>query len=168
VDLPNETDVLTGQGKPMQLHPGNIQFRILVESYLEQFKQKKLQRQLAIDAVYSLIKSRPGRFLYRDDDGWWRESSEADAKEKITSAFLTAMTKQRRSSLAVTATAIAAMKKIKGTSTDETSRTSTTMTIGTMSLREWGGGGDRTSMFLPQEKRARYNDSGCCCRSDVA
>jgi hypothetical protein len=94
VDLPTRNDVLTGKGKPIQHHPGNVHLRILVETYMEEYKATKLSSKMVADKVFAMIKARPGRFLQKDSDGWWRESSDADALDKVNKTFLTARTKQ--------------------------------------------------------------------------
>ena len=37
--------------------------------------------------VMSSIKARSGRFLEKDDAGWWRESSDVDVMEKVRKRF---------------------------------------------------------------------------------
>jgi len=53
-----------------------------------------LKRKSMIDHVYSAVRAKSGRFLRQGNDGWWRETSEKEAKEKVSTAFLTAKTKQ--------------------------------------------------------------------------
>ena len=94
VDLPTRNDVLTGKGKPIQHHPGNILLRTLVKTHLEEFKATKLRSKMAVDSIISVIKAGRGRFLRKDDEGWWRELSNMEAIDKVTKTFLTVRTNQ--------------------------------------------------------------------------
>ena len=94
IDLPTRNDVLTGKGKPIQHHPGNVQLRTLVNSHMEEYKANKLQSKMAVNKVISIIRARQGRFLSKDNEGWWRELSDLDAIDKVTKTFLTVRTNQ--------------------------------------------------------------------------
>ena len=88
-DLPTRHDVLMGKGKPFQHHPGNAHLRILVDAMQDQYSAARQSRD-KVNVVYrvcSMIKARSGRFLERDDDGWWRESNDIDAVDKVTTLF---------------------------------------------------------------------------------
>jgi len=69
---------------------------------MKEFMGTKVGRKSAIDKVYAAVKARSGRFLRQDEDGWWREISEEDAKDKVKTTFRTMKVKQndemRRSS----------------------------------------------------------------------
>jgi len=93
IDLPTHSDVLTGTGKPIRQHLGNVYLRDLVGLFMEEFISMKME---AVEKVHSLIKARLGRFLYQCSDGWWWELSEANALEKVRTTFLTARTRQGR------------------------------------------------------------------------
>ena len=89
IDLPTRNDVLMGKGKPLQHHNGNAHLRILVEAYIGEYQAAHRPRD-KIEVVYkvcSMIKARSGRFLEKDDDGWWRESHDVDAVGKVTTLF---------------------------------------------------------------------------------
>jgi hypothetical protein len=89
IDLPTRHDVLMGKGKPFQHHPGNAHLRILVEAYMDEYQAGHRSRD-KMDVVYkvcSMIKARSGRFLEKDDDGWWREAHDIDAVDKVTTLF---------------------------------------------------------------------------------
>jgi hypothetical protein len=49
-----------------------------------------------VSKVFAMIKARPGKFLQKDDDGWWRESSDTDAIDKVRKTFLSARTKEKK------------------------------------------------------------------------
>ena len=89
VDLPTRNDVLMGKGKPIQLHAGNDHLRVLVEdnTFEYQAAHLSLDRMNIVYKVFSMIHARHGWFLHKDDDGWWRESPEEDALEKVRKTF---------------------------------------------------------------------------------
>jgi hypothetical protein len=78
-----------GKGKPNQHHTGNVYLRVLVEDYIDEYQtaQLSVDRMVVIDKVYSMIKANSGRFLQKDDDGWWRESQKEDAVAKVRRLF---------------------------------------------------------------------------------
>jgi hypothetical protein len=78
VDLPTRNDVLWGKGRPIQHHRGNVQLRELVEDYLEEYQAAHLSL---------VIKARSGRFLKKDNDDWWRETSHEYAVAKVRKLF---------------------------------------------------------------------------------
>lgn len=125
--------MLTGSGKPFQQHPGNVYLRNLEESCMKEFMGTKLERKSVIDTVYSAVKARSGRFLRQDKDGWWREISEADAKEKVRTTFHTVKTKQN----------------------EEMRRPSSVMASRDIASSE-------TFLFMPQGKKPRYDSDSCC------
>jgi hypothetical protein len=99
-DLPNCHDVLLGKGKPIQHHPGNIQLRSLVENHMEEYNAtERGLKAIVIVKVLETVKAASGRFLEKDEHGWWQEVSEHDAKGKIAKLFLTVGTKLNRTIL---------------------------------------------------------------------
>jgi len=146
VDLPTAKDVLTGTGRPIQEHPGNVELRILVASHLDEYMRTKEQHRTIVEKVYDMVKSSNGRFLCQGDDGWWRETSEAMAKEKVSATFITASCKLKKAS-------VASRKKDENDSRLSSSRGMTDMESCDPSL------------FLPQEKKPRYDSMFCCRRS---
>jgi len=145
IDMPTVKDVLSGTGEPIQQHPGNILLGVLVASYLDEYIAAKSERKTFVDKVHGMVKESSGRFLSQGDDGWWREMSVADAKEKVRTAFLTASWKQRKAP--VTA-------RTKTKEDDETRRS--------VSLRMAQVEVDEASLFLPQGKKPRYDSRACC------
>ena len=89
IDLPSRNDVLWGKGRPIQHHPGNVQLRELVEDYLDEYQatHPSVDKMEIVHKVCSMIKARSGRFLQKDDDGWWRESRYVDAVAKVRKLF---------------------------------------------------------------------------------
>jgi hypothetical protein len=114
LELPRRNDVLLGQGKPLQAHPGNQRFRELVELYLDEYDKASRVRNgdskivirkflYEIQCPSSNSGGAPNgvtyhcegaRFLRRRDDnlksGWWIEvTDEKVLIEKVASAFRT-------------------------------------------------------------------------------
>jgi hypothetical protein len=89
VDLPSRNDVLHGKGKPFQNHPGNGHLRGLVESNIDEYQAafESVDKMNVVYKVFSQIKATSGRFLEKDDDGWWRESHDVDAVDKVRMLF---------------------------------------------------------------------------------
>jgi hypothetical protein len=89
VDLPTRHDVLMGKGKPLGSHPGNVHLRELVEAHMHEYNasHQSLDKVGVVHKVVSIIKARSGRFLEKHDDGWWRESLDADVVEKVKKLF---------------------------------------------------------------------------------
>jgi hypothetical protein len=89
VDLPSRNDVLMGKGRPNQQHPGNVHLRMLVEDCIDEYQAAHglVDKSDIVHKVCLMIKDRSGRFLQKDDDGWWRESTYADAVAKVRKLF---------------------------------------------------------------------------------
>ena len=89
VDLPASNDVLWGKGRPTQQHPGNVHLRDLVEEFIDEYQAAQLSadKTKVVHKVCLMIKARSGRFLQKDDDGWWRESRNEDAELKVRKLF---------------------------------------------------------------------------------
>lgn len=97
VDLPTRYDILAGTGRPINRHPGNVWLRSLVDQYMEEYTSaKKGSKSVVIMRVVDEVKSSSGRFLSRDQSGWWFEVPDSEAKAKVAKAFLTAGTKKNR------------------------------------------------------------------------
>jgi len=150
IDLPTVKDVLSGTGKPIQQHPGDIQLGILVASYLDEYiAAEPSERKAFVDRVLDMIIASSGRFLCQGDDGWWRETSMANAREKVSTTFCTASWKQRKSPN------ITAKTK---TTKDKDSETLSSISVGMPGME-----GDEASLFLPQQKKPRYDSTSACC-----
>ena len=133
IDLPARNDVMAGAGKPMQHHSGNINLRVQVEGCLDEYMAaSQLQDKMSIvHKVYSMIKAQSGRFLQKDDDGWWRELPKVAAIEKVRLTFHRA---RRR-------------------------KTNHRQDAVTQSILD--DSGDSAGAFLQQGKRPRFDDSCC-------
>jgi len=88
VDGPNENDVLLGRGGKINNHPGNQQFRSIIEEYKERynFATNKATKALISREVINRIAAMnpPGRFLSRNNTGtsmWYEERKENSLKK---------------------------------------------------------------------------------------
>jgi hypothetical protein len=113
IDLPSRNDVLLGQGKPIQHHPGNQRLRDLCEIYLDEYNEADRQSKTLVAAKIMRLILHPsdplgrtghggvgGRFLKRKDckskSGWWVEEKDEDALiDKVCNTFRT-IRKQKR------------------------------------------------------------------------
>jgi len=119
-----------------------VHFRVLVASHSDEYMRTKSERRTIVEKVYDMVKSSTGRFLCQGDDGWWRETSEAIAKEKVNAAFITASCKVKKASVS--------------SRMMEENKSVPSVTAGTTDM-----GVDKTSMFLPQGKKPRYDSLFC-------
>jgi hypothetical protein len=96
-DLPNREDVLLGKGKPIQMHMGNVKLRGLVDVHIDEYRatEKGLKR-IVILQILESTKANSGRFLAQDQNGWWQEVSETEAKSKILKTILSVREKTGR------------------------------------------------------------------------
>eukprot|EP00934_Nitzschia_sp_Nitz4_P007836 Nitzschia sp. Nitz4//scaffold22_size323478//275928//277448//NITZ4_000580-RA/size323478-processed-gene-0.485-mRNA-1//-1//CDS//3329543156//7826//frame0 len=102
VELPTKYDVLSGKGRPIQRHPGNIHFRALVDHYMAEYSKAEKGSKAQVGAkVFDAIKAVNGRFLTKDNtSGFWFPISDMEAMQKVIKAFLTVGTKMNRNSSA--------------------------------------------------------------------
>lgn len=97
VSLPGRSDILVGKGKPIQQHAGNILMRSLVAKHLEEYQRlAKGTKIIACQKVLALVRESSGRFLRKDEEGWWVEIPDQIALEKIGKAFKTAQASAQR------------------------------------------------------------------------
>lgn len=87
--IPSNKDVLSGRGRFVQYHMGNVHFRHLIaerESEYENCEDQLGAKGLVADKVITQIQSSGGRFLKDDGVGWVLLSKSA-AHDKVTMAF---------------------------------------------------------------------------------
>jgi hypothetical protein len=90
IDMPSLRDVLQGRGKSLQEHSGNVVMRNLVSKYFVEYKQAlKHQKGIYVLNVLGDVRQLGGRFLRREDNGWWVEMSDEAAREKVSMTFRT-------------------------------------------------------------------------------
>jgi hypothetical protein len=103
IELPGRNDVLLGQGKPIQEHPGNLRLHDLVRLYMEEYNQASRTGGRAIvtrKIIHDILFLSPldtssvggGRFLKRRDNnlksGWWEEVTDEEVVfEKVSNAI---------------------------------------------------------------------------------
>jgi hypothetical protein len=89
VDLPTRNDVLMGKGRPIQNHHGNVHLRMLVEACSDKYHaaRRSTEKLDVVLKVFAMIQASHGRFLRKDDDGWWRELTNVDAVDKVKKLF---------------------------------------------------------------------------------
>ena len=91
-DVPNKNDVLCGRGGTINSHPGNEQYRNLVESKKRVYltARFKVEKRLIATSIVDQIRKMdpPGRFLQKDADSQsWFDIGEEKAREKTSQAL---------------------------------------------------------------------------------
>ena len=91
IDFPRNKDVLLGKGRPLQKHAGNVYLRTLVSSLTESYfrADSKSTKASLTWKVVSDIKSSGGRFLCKDQEDFWVEASDKEARDKVGKLFMT-------------------------------------------------------------------------------
>jgi hypothetical protein len=84
-----ENDILSGRGGGTNLHPGNRNFRDLINLHRKSYLQAKKNEKPAISrSIVKSIRQRGGRFLKKDGkSGVWLEIGDAGAREKTSQAL---------------------------------------------------------------------------------
>lgn len=94
IELPTRHDVLTGKGRPIQHHPGNVRFRDIVDQHMDEYNAtKKGSKAIVIRKVINAVLESSGRFLAKTKQGWWQVASDQEARDKVAKLFLTTGTK---------------------------------------------------------------------------
>lgn len=115
IECPMIQDVLFGRGWPIMKHPGNVIFRHIIDSKLEEYQNEptKPGKTLIACSVVAIIKqtncrnnTSGGRFL-KEDGGWWVEVSNDMARQKVSIAFRDARKLKMRQQMASTSVASA-------------------------------------------------------------
>ena len=86
---PGPRDVVYGVDKFARSHVGNVKYLSLVEEMFPEYDviEDRLQRPIIYQRLLDKIHDSGGLFLYKDDDGLWREASHKMAMDKIGNAF---------------------------------------------------------------------------------
>mmetsp|Transcript_17386 Transcript_17386/g.39979 ORF Transcript_17386/g.39979 Transcript_17386/m.39979 type:complete len:197 (+) Transcript_17386:2-592(+) len=89
VECPNLNDVVFRMGRSYMCHPGNVMFRSLIESRLDEHVAATRKRKGEIAwSVVEEVERRGGRFLKWDTRGWWTEfESQSEIRYKIPTYF---------------------------------------------------------------------------------
>lgn len=85
----NDADVLSGRGGGTNVHPGNRQFRDLINLHRRSYlKARKNDKPAISRAIVRAIRENNGRFLKKDDkSGLWFEIGDDAAREKTSQAL---------------------------------------------------------------------------------
>ena len=86
---PGPRDVIHGIDNFARSHAGNVKFLSLVEEMFPEYDaiEDRLERPIIYQQQLDKIHDSGGLFLYKDDDGLWREASHKMAMDKIGNAF---------------------------------------------------------------------------------
>lgn len=88
IPIPTNNDVLFGKGETIQSHYGNQSLRQILELSFEEYRQmKKNEKTAHTRKVVDIVKSHGGRFLIRDNIGWWEEVEEDKARLKVAKRY---------------------------------------------------------------------------------
>jgi hypothetical protein len=85
----NDADVLSGRGGGTNVHPGNRDFRDLINKYRTSYlKARKNDKPAISRAIVKLVRNNGGRFLKKDErDNLYYEIGDAQAREKTSQAL---------------------------------------------------------------------------------
>lgn len=85
----NDNDVLSGRGGGTNLHPGNRQFRDLINLYRRDYlKARKNDKPAISRSIVNAIREKNGRFLKKvEKTGLWFEIGDDAAREKTSQAL---------------------------------------------------------------------------------
>jgi len=90
IECPKQNDILFGRGWPKMGHPGNVLFRNLIQTRLEDYNNSRSKGEKTTMA-YSIVlelKENRARFLREDEiNGGWIEVSNELARKKVSIAF---------------------------------------------------------------------------------
>ena len=85
---PRPDDVLFGRGKLVGEHPGNTQFRQMVDFYTDKYESSgKVEKTCIAEIIVRAVKDSSACFLKKDEDGLWEEVDDAMARRKVAHAF---------------------------------------------------------------------------------
>lgn len=89
IECPNLNDVVFRPGKSYMCHPGNVMFRSLIESKIdEHFAATRTEKAAIAWAIVREVERRGGRFLRWDNRGWWTEFEDrSEIRYKIPTYF---------------------------------------------------------------------------------
>ncbi len=89
IECPNLNDVVFRPGKSYMIHPGNVMFRSLIESKLqEHFAATRSEKAAIAWSIVREVELKGGRFLKWNNRGWWAEFEDrSEIRYKIPSYF---------------------------------------------------------------------------------
>ncbi len=89
IECPNLNDVIFRPGKAYMCHPGNVMFRGLIESKIEEHYAGSRSDKAGIAwTIVHEVEEKGGRFLRWDNRGWWTEfEDKSEIRYKIPTYF---------------------------------------------------------------------------------
>lgn len=89
IECPNFNDVIFRPGKSYMCHPGNVMFRSLIESKMdEHFAATRSEKAVIAWWIVREVERKGGRFLRWDNRGWWTEFEDrSEIRYKIPTYF---------------------------------------------------------------------------------
>jgi hypothetical protein len=89
LDVPLSSDILLGQGKPFQSHPGNQRMLQIIDGNKEQYSKAKHEKRLHLaEEVLDAILETGGRFLKQvEGEEYWEEVSHLVPLDKVSHAI---------------------------------------------------------------------------------
>ena len=85
--VPGRHDVLMGRGRTLQEHIGNVNLRCMIQELSDQYQAAKKKDKTSItNQLVSLVKERGGRFLKKEEAGWFVVDDEK-ARLKVSHGF---------------------------------------------------------------------------------
>jgi len=89
IECPNLNDVVFRPGKSYMVHPGNVMFRSLIESKIdEHFAATRSEKAAIAWSIVREVELKGGRFLKWDNRGWWTEFEDrSEIRYKIPTYF---------------------------------------------------------------------------------
>ena len=95
ITTPHSNDVLSGRGASTRSHPGNVEYRKIIERKMGNFNQTQpysIERFNFVSTVIQEVRNMdpPGRFLIKDRKrNEWHEIDEKKIRDKIVTSFYT-------------------------------------------------------------------------------
>lgn len=90
--VPCRFDILSGRGKPIQEHFGNLRFHALLDYYQQAYERsKKFDKMEIAQRILQTVHDYSGRFLKQEGAGW-SVVDDLVAREKVSHAFRTRRT----------------------------------------------------------------------------
>jgi len=81
---PRDSDVLLGKGMRIQLHPGNVHFRVVLEGRAEEYDHtKRKEKPQFCTNMAMMFQSQGVRFLQQQSPGVWVETDLQEAAKKV-------------------------------------------------------------------------------------
>jgi hypothetical protein len=90
--VPCHFDILSGRGKPIQEHFGNVRYHALLDYYQQAYERsKKFDKMQIAQRILQTVHDYSGRFLKQEGAGW-SVVDDLVAREKVSHAFRTRRT----------------------------------------------------------------------------